>query len=135
MARGRAETDLPASFYTVSICVRLVRYTMKRPHSITVAFAALALILAGSVASAHPQGKEERGKGRDRGERVERVERSKRNISVDRAIAMAEKRFDARVVRAESREEGERVVYVLRLLNDAGRVWTVKVDAASGEMR
>lgn len=48
---------------------------------------------------------------------------------------MAERRFNARVVRAESREEGNRVVYVLRLLNDSGRVWTIKIDAASGAAR
>ena len=47
---------------------------------------------------------------------------------------MAEQRFNARVVRADSRDSGDSVDYVLRLLNDSGRVWTVKVDAATGAM-
>ena len=45
---------------------------------------------------------------------------------------MAEQRFHARVVKAEAQHGDGGTVYVLRLLNDAGRVWTVRVDAASG---
>jgi uncharacterized membrane protein YkoI len=55
-------------------------------------------------------------------------------MSLDQAVSMVEKRFKARVVRTETRNEGNRKVYVLRLLNDAGRVWTVRVDAASGSV-
>lgn len=55
-------------------------------------------------------------------------------MSLDQAVSMVEKRFKARVVRTETRTEGDRKVYVLRLLNDAGRVWTVRVDAASGSV-
>jgi uncharacterized membrane protein YkoI len=55
-------------------------------------------------------------------------------ISLDQAVSMVEKRFNARVVKTETRNEGNRKIYVLRLLNDAGRVWTVKVDAASGSV-
>jgi len=47
---------------------------------------------------------------------------------------MAERRFKARVVRAEAEEDGGRKVYVLRMLNESGRVWTVRVDAATGEV-
>jgi uncharacterized membrane protein YkoI len=40
------------------------------------------------------------------------------------------------VVRAEQVEQGGRVVYVLRLLSDDdGRVFTVRVDARSGDMQ
>ena len=53
-------------------------------------------------------------------------------MSIDQAVAMVEKRFQARVVRAEAREEDGRTIYVLRLLNDSGRVWIVRVDAQSG---
>jgi len=70
----------------------------------------------------------------ERGDRKEKVERPRARISVDQAVSMAERRYNARVVKVESREEGDRVVYVLRLLNDSGRVWTVKVDATSGSM-
>jgi uncharacterized membrane protein YkoI len=53
-------------------------------------------------------------------------------VSMDQAVKMAEQRFKARVVRAESQHAGARTVYVLKLLNDAGHVWTVRVDAANG---
>ena len=53
-------------------------------------------------------------------------------ISIEQAVKMAEQKFKARVVRAESQDEGGKTVYVLRLLNDSGRVWTVRVDAATG---
>jgi uncharacterized membrane protein YkoI len=55
-------------------------------------------------------------------------------MSLDQAVSMVEKRYKARVVRTETRQEGNRKIYVLRLLNDAGRVWTVRVDAASGSI-
>jgi uncharacterized membrane protein YkoI len=53
-------------------------------------------------------------------------------ISMQQAVKLAEQKFKARVVRAESQDEGGKTVYVLRLLNDSGRVWTVRVDAATG---
>jgi len=54
------------------------------------------------------------------------------SVSMDEAVKMVEQRFRARVVKAETQRDGERTVYVLRLLNDSGRVWTVHVDATSG---
>ena len=53
-------------------------------------------------------------------------------LSMDQAVKMVEQRYRARVVKAETQRDGERTVYVLCLLNDSGRVWTVHVDAASG---
>jgi uncharacterized membrane protein YkoI len=38
------------------------------------------------------------------------------------------------VVKAEAEQENGHKVYVLRLLSEAGRVWTVRVDAASGAL-
>jgi uncharacterized membrane protein YkoI len=56
-------------------------------------------------------------------------------VSLDEAVSMVEKRFKARVVRADVREEGGRRIYVLRLLSEgSGRVWTVRVDASSGSL-
>ncbi|HET9389659.1 MAG TPA: PepSY domain-containing protein [Steroidobacteraceae bacterium] len=55
-----------------------------------------------------------------------------RAMSMDQAVKMAEQRFKARVVRAEAQQNEGRTVYVLRMLNDSGRVWTVRVDASSG---
>jgi uncharacterized membrane protein YkoI len=53
-------------------------------------------------------------------------------LTMDEAVKMAEQRFHARVVKAEAQKGNGHVVYVLRLLNEAGRVWTVRVDADSG---
>src|SRR5262249_28886019 len=53
-------------------------------------------------------------------------------ISLNEAISMVERRFKARVVRSDVRQEGDRKVYVLRLLDDAGNAQVVRVDAASG---
>ncbi len=52
--------------------------------------------------------------------------------SLDAVVKQMEQRFNARVVRAETRQEKGRTVYVLRLLNADGKVWTVRVDADSG---
>jgi uncharacterized membrane protein YkoI len=54
------------------------------------------------------------------------------SVSMDQAVKMAEQRFKARVVRAEAQHEGIHTVYILKLLNDAGHVWTVRVDATNG---
>ena len=56
-------------------------------------------------------------------------------MTMDQAVKMAEKRFHARVVKAEPQKEGGGTVYVLRLLNDTGHVWTVRVNAANGAVR
>jgi len=53
-------------------------------------------------------------------------------VSMDQAVKMVERRFHARVVKAETERDNGRTVYVLRLLNDAGKVWTVRVDARDG---
>ncbi len=56
-------------------------------------------------------------------------------ISMDEAVDMAQRRYNARVVRAEASEIDGRRVYVLRLLSADGRVWVVRVDAQSGAMQ
>jgi uncharacterized membrane protein YkoI len=53
-------------------------------------------------------------------------------VSKDQAIEMAQRRYKARVVRAEASDSGGRRVYVLRMLSDEGRVWTVRIDALTG---
>ena len=53
-------------------------------------------------------------------------------VTMDQAVRMVERRFHARVVKAETERDNGRTVYVLRLLNDAGKVWTVRVDARDG---
>ena len=55
-------------------------------------------------------------------------------LSMTQAVRMAQHRFKARVVRAETPTQGDRTIYVLRMLDDAGRVFAVRVDAASGSI-
>jgi hypothetical protein len=56
------------------------------------------------------------------------------SLTLDQAIEMAERRFRARVVRAGVEEADGQRIYVLRLLSEQGRVWTVRVDAQSGSV-
>jgi uncharacterized membrane protein YkoI len=56
------------------------------------------------------------------------------SVSMEQAVKMAEQRFKARVVRAETQRDDGRTVYVLRMLNESGRVWTVRVDASNGAL-
>ena len=56
-------------------------------------------------------------------------------ISLDEAVSRAEQQYRARVVRTEVQDEDGRKVYVLKLLSDNGRVFTVRIDAATGRMR
>ena len=53
-------------------------------------------------------------------------------LSMDQAVRLAQRRFKARVVRAETETQGDRTIYVLRMLDGTGRVFAVRVDAASG---
>jgi len=56
-------------------------------------------------------------------------------VSLDEAVNRAERQYKARVVRTDVQDEDGRTVYVLKLLSDDGRVFTVRIDAATGRMR
>ena len=56
------------------------------------------------------------------------------SVSMEQAVKLAEQRFKAKVVRAETQHNEGRTVYVLRMLNESGRVWTVRVDASNGSV-
>ncbi len=56
---------------------------------------------------------------------------SERRISLDEAMAQAEKRYKARAVHGEEKRQGDRIVYRIRLLDQDGRVFEVSVDAGS----
>ncbi len=56
-------------------------------------------------------------------------------ISLDEAVARAERRYKARAVRAEEKRHGDRIEYRIRLLGDDGRVFEIRVDAATGRER
>ena len=47
---------------------------------------------------------------------------------------MAEGRYRAKAVKAQPAVNGDRLVYHIRLLSSDGRVWTVQVDAQTGQM-
>lgn len=54
-------------------------------------------------------------------------------MTLDQAVAMVQSKYGARVMRANTVEEGGRAVHYIRLMSaDRSRVWTVRVDAASG---
>jgi uncharacterized membrane protein YkoI len=56
-------------------------------------------------------------------------------VSVNQAVHMVEQRFHARVVKTQTEQDNGRTVYVMRLLDDSGKVWTVRVDATSGSVQ
>ena len=55
-------------------------------------------------------------------------------LSLDAAVELVKKRYEARVVRAEEAREGDEPIYRIRLLAADGRVFTVKVYARTGRM-
>jgi uncharacterized iron-regulated membrane protein len=58
--------------------------------------------------------------------------RAEPELSREQAVEMVQKRYGARVVRAEFLDQEGRHVYVFRLLSAAGKVWIVRVDARTG---
>ncbi len=56
------------------------------------------------------------------------------SVSLDQAVKMAQQRYHARAVKAETVRKGERRIHQIRLLSAEGKVWTVRVDAESGAM-
>lgn len=106
---------------------------MQRParsisHAVRGSLAALAIALAAGQPAAWADSRH--GKSREAAEPESRYAQG--GVSLDAVVRQMEQRFNARVVRAETREEKGRTVYVLRLLSEDGKVWTVKVDADSG---
>jgi len=52
-----------------------------------------------------------------------------RAISLDEAVAQAERQYHARAIRAEEKRHGDRIEYRIRLLGEDGRVFEVSIDA------
>jgi Peptidase propeptide and YPEB domain len=55
--------------------------------------------------------------------------------SLDDAVELAQNRYRAKAVKAETVDERGHRVHIIRLLNAEGRVWTVRVDAETGRMQ
>ena len=102
---------------------------MNLPRLSSLCVVLLAVAAGSAVADARAP-----GRGSSQGSEGRQIVLADSGMSLDQAVSMVEKRFNARVVRTEVRNEGNRKVYVLRLLNDAGRVWTVRVDASNGSV-
>lgn len=96
-------------------------------RTLTIAMLCLSLA-AGAVTSTEAQASD-RNRGRDRGESAAYADRA---ISLDEAVAQAERRYKARAVRAEEKRHGDRIEYRIRLLGEDGRVFEVRIDAGSG---
>ena len=56
-------------------------------------------------------------------------------ISLDQAVKMAQNRYRAKAVRAQTVENGGRRIHQIRLLSAEGKVWMVEIDAQTGAMR
>jgi Peptidase propeptide and YPEB domain len=65
---------------------------------------------------------------------VDKRQFSRSSVSLDQAVEMAQARFRAKAVKAETVNDGGRRVHQIRLLSSDGKVWTVRVDAQSGNM-
>jgi uncharacterized membrane protein YkoI len=55
-----------------------------------------------------------------------------RGVSLDQAVQMAQRRYHARAVKAETLTQGDRRVHRIRLMSSEGKVWHVQVDARTG---
>lgn len=54
-------------------------------------------------------------------------------VSLDRAVRMAETRYGAKAIKATTVSNGDRRIHQIRLIRE-GKVWTVSVDAETGDM-
>lgn len=94
--------------------------------------ALLLCVLAAGMASPAWAKKHKKDPPDIRGEQQREVAGRCPGFSLDQVIAQTERKNKARVVRTDVVNEGSQCVYVLRLLSDEGRVWTVRVDSRSG---
>jgi uncharacterized membrane protein YkoI len=61
---------------------------------------------------------------------------SNTRVSVNDAVAMVQQRFKATAIKTDTVRDGDRVLYRIRLVSsDRSRVWTVTVDAQTGQVQ
>lgn len=82
-----------------------------------------------ALADRHDRHRNEEGQQR---EERSSDDKPRREMTLDQAVKMVQRRYDAKVISTETRREGGRTVYRLKLLNKEGKVWTVNVDASGG---
>jgi uncharacterized membrane protein YkoI len=109
--------------------------TTQRPLLAIAACLAISLgVLGPDIASAAGGDRDDnRDRGRERDDKDRRP--SRRVMSLDEAMAQAEKRYRARAVHGEEKRQGDRIIYRIRLLDSDGRVFEVSIDAGSGRDR
>lgn len=105
--------------------------------SLVLAVAALAPGIADAEHSrGHDRGRDQNDdRGRDRDPGNDQRGGPERRLSLDEAMAQAERRYKARAVHGEERRDGDRIVYRIRLLDKDGRVFEVSVDAGGNRDR
>jgi uncharacterized membrane protein YkoI len=89
------------------------------------ALAALGLAVPATPATAGEAGGSSQAPGADR-------RRDAAPLTLDDAVELVKRRYDARVLRAEETREGDETVYRIRLLDADGRVFSVRVNARTG---
>ena len=91
----------------------------------------LVLILLAALAAVPTVGAQELIDRRQRKEyRIEPA-----GVSLDQAVEMAQRRYRAKAVKAETVRSGDKRIHQIRLLSaDGSKVWNVRVDAESGAM-
>jgi Peptidase propeptide and YPEB domain len=95
----------------------------------------LALVLAGLVLAAAASPAAALGGAGNNAQMLAGARRlDGRPLSLEEAVELVKRRYDARVVRAEEATEGEEAVYRIRLLATDGRVFTVLVNARTGQL-
>ena len=94
----------------------------------TIVLAALCLFLVSAAFPAADALASGAHRGRGGGEHA----LAERALSLDEAVAQVERRHKARAVRAEENRNGDRIEYRIRLLGEDGRVFEVRIDAATG---
>ena len=90
----------------------------------------LALVLLSLVVAVPTVGAQELIDRRQRNEY--RIEPS--SVSLDQAVEIAQRRYRAKAIKAETVRQGERRIHQIRLLGADGKVLNVRVDAESGAM-
>jgi uncharacterized membrane protein YkoI len=58
------------------------------------------------------------------------------SVSLNDAVAMVQQKFNATAIKTDTVRDGDRVLYRIRLVSaDKSRVWTVMVDAQTGQVQ
>jgi uncharacterized membrane protein YkoI len=54
------------------------------------------------------------------------------HYSLDDAVALVKEQIGGKILRAETKRQGDRTIYQVRVMTDDGRVRTIDVDAQDG---